>query len=57
MVVEGTKFLKNGAAATLKNLKVGDRVVIHAMPMGDMLHATGVKIGEGTKEHAQEDQH
>jgi hypothetical protein len=32
-------------------------VVIHAMPMGDMLHATEVKIGEATKEHAQDDQH
>jgi ribosomal protein L2 len=56
-VVEGTKFVKNGAAVTQKDIKVGDRVVIHAMPMGDMLHATEVKIGEATKEHAQDDQH
>jgi hypothetical protein len=45
MVMPSTKFLKGEAAATQKDLKVGDRVVIHAMPMGDMLHATEVKIG------------
>ena len=56
-VMEGTKFVKNGTAVTQKDIKVGDRVVIHAMPMGDMLHATEVKIGEATKEHAQDDQH
>jgi len=27
-------------------LRVGDRVVIHATPEGNMLHATEVKIGE-----------
>jgi hypothetical protein len=40
-----TKFVRGTAEATQKDLKVGDRVVIHAMPMGDMLHATEVKIG------------
>jgi len=46
MVMPSTKFTKGTAAATQKDLKVGDRVVIHAMPMGDMLHATEVKIGD-----------
>jgi hypothetical protein len=45
MVTSETKFIKGTAAVTQKDVKVGDRVVIHAMPMGDMLHATEVKIG------------
>ena len=49
MVMDATKFVKNGTAATLKDVKVGDRVVIHAMAMGDMLHATEVKIGKHQK--------
>jgi hypothetical protein len=39
---------------TLGNLKVGDRVVIHAKAIGDMLHATEVKIGEVSKEAAHQ---
>jgi ribosomal protein L2 len=45
MVLSTTKFVKGTATVTQKDVKVGDRVVIHAMPMGDMLHATEVKIG------------
>ena len=45
MVMPTTKFMKGTAALTQKDVKVGDRVVIHAMPMGEMLHATEVKIG------------
>src|SRR5215475_11670065 len=45
MIVSDTKFVKGTETVTQKDLKVGDRVVIHAMPMGDMLHATQVKIG------------
>src|SRR5215813_10246818 len=41
----GTKFLKGQAAATQQDLRVGDRVVIHAKPNGDRLEATEVKIG------------
>jgi len=44
-VVGTTKFLKAGAAATQQDLKVGDRVVIHAKPNGDALEATEVKFG------------
>ena len=50
MVTEETKYLKTGSAAKLEDVKVGDRVVIHAKKMGDMLHATAVKIGGASKE-------
>lgn len=40
-----TKFEKSGAAASLKDLKVGDRVVIHAAKMNDKLMATKVRFG------------
>lgn len=46
MVLPTTKFLRGTAAATAQDVKVGDRVVIHAKPGGEMLHATEVKIGE-----------
>ena len=45
--------MKGEAAATQKDLKVGDRVVIHAMPMGEMLHATEVKIGDAPPTKSQ----
>jgi len=48
MVMSTTKFVKGTATVTQKDVRVGDRVVIHAMPMGDMLHATEVKIGTVT---------
>lgn len=44
-LVTTTKFLKGEAAATLKDVKVGDRVVIHAKPIGKTLEASEVKIG------------
>lgn len=37
-----TKYAKGGAAASTKDLKVGDRVVIHAEKMGDKLMANEV---------------
>ena len=46
MILPTTKFVKGTAAATVQELKVGDRVVIHAKTEGNMLHATEVKIGE-----------
>src|SRR5258707_5773619 len=46
MVMPETKFVKNGSTKKLGDLKVGDRVVIHAKAIGDMLHATEVKIGQ-----------
>ncbi|HZO99803.1 MAG TPA: DUF5666 domain-containing protein [Terriglobia bacterium] len=50
MVTSDTKYEKAGAAAKLEDLKVGDRVVIHARKMGDMLHATSVRIGEAARQ-------
>ena len=44
-VVSSTKFEKMDAAATIKDLKVGDRVVIHAAKKGEKLQAHVVKIG------------
>lgn len=44
-IAANTTFLKGGAAATLKDLKVGDRVVIHAKPIGTDLVAHEVRFG------------
>ncbi len=44
-IVASTKFEKMSAAATLKDLKVGDRVVINAAKKGEQLEAHAVKIG------------
>jgi hypothetical protein len=41
-----TQFVKSGAAATLQDLKVGDRVVIHAKPVGSDLLAEEVRFGK-----------
>ena len=41
----GTKFIKNDAAVTIKELKVGDRVVIHARGTDKALQAETVQIG------------
>ncbi len=40
-----TKYEKSGSAAAMTDLKVGDRVVIHAEKMGDKLMANEVKFG------------
>jgi hypothetical protein len=46
MITADTKFMKGTAAATQRDVQVGDRVVIHAMPMKDgMLMAHTVQIG------------
>jgi precorrin-2 methylase len=47
-VVPGTKFMNGNAAAALTNLKVGDRVVIHAVEKDEHLQAQMVKIGAAT---------
>ena len=44
-VSDKTKFEKNGAPANLKDLKVGDKVVIHADASGDKLIANEVHFG------------
>ena len=45
-VAANTSFLKGGEAATLKDLKVGDRVVIHAKPIGTDLVAHEIRFGK-----------
>src|SRR5882672_10121193 len=40
-----TRFTRGEAAATVKDVHVGDRVAIHAHKDGDSLHAAEVKIG------------
>ena len=40
-----TRFFHSGNPSSLNELKVGDRVVIHAKPAGDKLNATEVKSG------------
>ena len=44
-VGDKTKFEKSGASATLKDLKVGDKVVVHADVSGDKLVANEVHFG------------
>lgn len=46
-----THFLKGTSPATLKDVVVGSRVVIHAHKNGDKLHAAEVKIGASTATH------
>ncbi|MGH9503048.1 MAG: DUF5666 domain-containing protein [Terriglobales bacterium] len=40
-----TKFVKGEAAATVKDVRVGSRVVIHAHKNANSLHAAEVNIG------------
>ncbi len=40
-----TKFLKGDAPATIKDVQVGSRVVIHAHKNDNSLHAAEVRIG------------
>lgn len=59
-----TTFQKDGANTTAKELKVGDRVVIHARAEGDGLNAVTVAFGKipahsdrGAKSPSQNMQH
>ena len=49
MVDSDTKFLRQSTAVKATDLRVGERVVIHAKSVDGMLHATEVKIGEAPK--------
>jgi|ERR1700694_4608501 len=51
-ITSETKFVKNGAASSLSDLKAGDRVVIHAKDSGGKLEATEVKFGAAQKSAA-----
>lgn len=42
-----TNFIKSGSSANVKDLKVGDRVVVGAEKDGNKLHAHSVKFGKG----------
>ena len=44
-VSDKTKLEKSGSPATLKDLKVGDKLVIHANSSGDKLVASEVRFG------------
>jgi hypothetical protein len=47
MITADTKFTKASASVSLKELQVGDRVVIHAMAMkGGMLMAHTVQVSD-----------
>jgi hypothetical protein len=45
-IAQDTSFVKSGASASIKDLKVGDRVVIHAKPVGNDLIAHEVRFGK-----------
>jgi hypothetical protein len=47
--MSNTKYEKSGAVVSMKELKVGDRVVIHAAKMNDKLMATEVRFGTVAK--------
>jgi Cu/Ag efflux protein CusF len=40
-----TKIVKSGASATIQDLKIGDKVAIHAKPVNGSLEATEVRFG------------
>ena len=46
-----TKFVKGEAAATVKDVRVGSRVVIHAHNHDNALHAAEIQIGTDAGQH------
>jgi hypothetical protein len=50
-LLPSTKFTKMDAPATMKDLKVGDRVVVGAAKKGEKLEAHTVKIGMNMNTH------
>ena len=49
-----TKFQKSGSPAALKDLKVGDKVVIHATGPEEKLVATEIRFGTMSKNNMSE---
>lgn len=49
-VSAATKFEKSGSPASLKDLKVGDKVVVHVDAKGEKLVATEVHFGASKKQ-------
>ncbi len=56
-VVQETKFIKGNAAATFKDVKLGDRVVIHAAKQGEQLQAYTVRIGTSSSSSSHRHTH
>jgi hypothetical protein len=56
-LTEKTEFNKGNTKATLNDLKVGDRVVIHAIKSGNKLQAHIVKFGVAPEESRGQHQH
>ena len=52
---EQTKFEKSGSPATLNDLKVGDKVVIHADASGGKLVAHEVRFGTMKRKQSMQD--
>src|SRR5579862_2282968 len=50
-VVGSTKFTRDGAGVSVKDLKVGDKVAISVKPNGDKLEATQVLFGQLFQQH------
>ena len=51
MITSETKFSKDGAPAASSDLHIGNRVVIHAMPMKDgklMAHTVQIGVAKGS---------
>ena len=45
-LLPSTKFVKDGAATSVKDLKIEDRVVVSVKQNGDKLEAVGVVFGQ-----------
>ncbi len=56
-VVPETKFTKGTSEATLKDVRVGDRVVIHAAKQGEQLQAYTVRIGTSSSSSSHRHTH
>lgn len=56
-VTDKTEFNKGNTKATLKDLTVGDRVVIHAIKSGNKLQAHIVKFGVAPEGSQSQHQH
>jgi len=51
-IISTTQFVKGGAAAAITDLKVGDKVVIHAKPVNGGLEASEVRFGSTAAQSA-----
>jgi PDZ domain-containing secreted protein len=56
-VDEKTKFEKSGSAATMQELKVGDRVVVDVHESGETMHGSLVRFGKPKSGHQKPQSH